>query len=61
MNELIKYLRESEKQKEIIKEQDKKINELEKDKKDKDRSKVLTTDEVQNDFSNVYTNSNILR
>ncbi len=35
MNELIKYLRESEKQKEIIKEQDKKINELEKDKKDK--------------------------
>ena len=33
MNELIKYLRESEKQKEIIKEKETKINELEKDKK----------------------------
>jgi hypothetical protein len=52
-------LKETEKQKEIIKEKETKINELEKDKKDKERSKVLTTDEVQNDFSNVYTNSNI--
>jgi len=59
MNELIKYLKESETQKEIIKEKDKKINELEKDKKDKERSKILTEDEVQNDFSNVYNNSNI--
>jgi hypothetical protein len=59
MNELIIYLKESETQKEIIKEKDKKINELEKDKKDKERSKILTEDEVQNDFSNVYNNSNI--
>ena len=59
MNELIKYLKDNEKQKEIIKEKDQKINELEKDKKDKERSKVLTEDEVQNDFSNVYSNSNI--
>ena len=33
MNELIKYLKESETQKEIIKQKDQKINELEKDKK----------------------------
>ena len=33
MNELIKYLKENETQKEIIKEKDQKINELEKDKK----------------------------
>jgi hypothetical protein len=59
MNELIKYLRESEKQKEIIKEKDQRINELEKDKKDKDRSKVLTKEETQDDFSRVYSNSNI--
>ena len=59
MNELIKYLRESEKNKDIIKEQDKRINELEKDKKEKDRSKNLTPDEVQDSFSKVYTNSNI--
>ena len=59
MNELIKYLKENEAQKEIIKEKEQKINELEKDKKDKERSKVLTEDEVQNDFSNVYNNSNI--
>ena len=58
-NELIKYLKETEKQKEIIKEKETKINELEKDKKDKERSKVLTTDEVQDDFSRVYSNSNI--
>jgi hypothetical protein len=59
MNELIKYLRESEKNKDIIKEQDKKINELEKDKKDKDKSKILTPDEVQDSFSKVYNDSNI--
>ena len=59
MNELIKYLRESEKQKEIIKEKDQRINELEKDKKDKDRSKDLTKEETQDDFSRVYNNSNI--
>ena len=59
MNQLIKYLKESETQKEIIKEKDKKINELEKNKKDKERSKVLAEDEVQNDFSRVYSNSNI--
>jgi hypothetical protein len=59
MNELIKYIKENEKQKETIKEKEQKINELEKDKKDKERSKVLTEDEVQNDFSNVYSNSNI--
>ncbi len=33
MNELIKYLKENENQKEIIKQKDQKINELEKDKK----------------------------
>ena len=43
----------------MIKQKDQKINELEKDKKEKDRSKILTEDEVQNDFSNVYNNSNI--
>ncbi len=59
MNELIKYLKESETQKEIIKQKDQKINELEKDKKDKERSKILTEDEVQNVFSNVYNDSNI--
>ena len=63
MNEFIKYFKESETQKEaikeIIKEKDKKINELEKDKKDKDRSKDLTRDEAQDDFSRVYSNSNI--
>ena len=37
MNELIKYIKENEKQKETIKEKDQKINELEKDKKDKER------------------------
>jgi hypothetical protein len=52
-------LKESEKQKDVIKEQDKRINELEKDKKEKDRSKNLTPDEVQDSFSKVYTNSNI--
>ena len=56
-NSLINYLKETEKQKEIIKEKDQKINELEKDKKDKNRSKVLTPDEVQNDFSRVYNDS----
>ena len=63
INEFIKYFKENETQKEAIKEivrdKDKKINELEKDKKDKERSKVLTEDEVQNDFSNVYNDSNI--
>ena len=59
MNELIKYLKENESQKEIIKQKDQKINELEKDKKDKDRSKILSEDEVQDSFSNVYNNSNI--
>jgi hypothetical protein len=59
MNELIRYLKESETQKELLKEKDKKINELEKEKKDKERSQVLTEDEVQNVFSNVYNNSNI--
>ena len=59
MNELIKYLKENEKQKEIIKEKDQTINELEKDKKDRDRSKDLTKEEVQEDFSRVYSNSNI--
>ena len=59
MNELIKYIKENEQQKEVIKQKDQKINELEKDKKDKERSKILTEDEVQNDFSNVYNNSNI--
>ena len=63
MNEFIKYFKESETQKEaikeIIKEKDKKINELEKDKKDKDRSKDLTREETQDDFSRVYGNSNI--
>jgi len=63
MNEFIKYFKESETQKElikeIIKEKDKKINELEKDKKDKDRSKDLTREETQDDFSRVYSNSNI--
>ncbi len=59
MNELIKYLKENENQKEIIKQKDQKINELEKDKKDKERSKILTEDEVQDSFSNVYNNSNI--
>ncbi len=47
MNELIKYLKESEKQKEIIKEKDQRINELEKDKKEKEKSKILTPEEVQ--------------
>ena len=59
MSELIKYLKENEKQKEIIKEKDQKINELEKDTKDRDRSKDLTKEEVQEDFSRVYSNSNI--
>ena len=63
MNEFIKYFKESETQKEaikeIIKEKDKKINELEKDKKDKDRSKDLTPEETQDAFSRVYSNSNI--
>ena len=54
MNELIKYLKENETQKEIIKQKDQKINELEKDKKDKDRSKILTEDEVQDTFSTVF-------
>ena len=59
MSELIKYLKENEKQKEIIKEKDQTINELEKDTKDRDRSKDLTKEEVQEDFSRVYSNSNI--
>jgi hypothetical protein len=59
MNELIKYLKESETQKEAVKEKEKN-NELETDKKkDEERSKFLVPEEVQNNFSNVYNSSNI--
>ena len=63
LSEFFKYFKENESQKEaikvILKEKDQKINELEKDKKDKDRSKVLIPEETQDDFSRVYNNSSI--
>ena len=59
MNEIIKYLQESEGRKEALKDKEKN-NELEKDKKkDEERSKILIPDEVQENFSNVYNSSNI--
>jgi hypothetical protein len=59
MNEIIKYLQESEGRKAAVKEKEKN-NELEKDKKkDEERSKILIPDEVQDNFSNVYNSSNI--
>ena len=59
MNEIIKYLQESEGRKAAVKEKEKN-NELEKDKKkDEERSKILIPDEVQDNFTNVYNSSNI--
>ena len=60
MSEFVKYLKESEKQKEVAQEKEKrKSNELEKEKKEEKRSEVLTRDEVQDNFSTVYPSSNI--
>jgi len=59
MSEFVKYLKESEKQKEKEKEKEKKPNELEKEKKEEERSKVLTTDEVQDNFSTVFSTSKL--
>lgn len=58
MSEFVKYLKESEKQKEVAQEKEKKSNELEKEKKEEKRSEVLTRDEVQDNFSVVYPSSN---
>ena len=59
MNEFINYLKQAEQHKEAIKEKENKVNELEKDKKEKKRSEVLTEDEVQDNFSTVFPSSNI--
>jgi hypothetical protein len=60
MNELINYLKQAEQHKEAIKEREvKKSNELEKEKKEEKRSEDLTRDEVQDNFSTVYSTSNI--
>ena len=59
MSEFVKYLKESEKQKEKEKEKEKKPNELEKEKKEAQRSKVLTKDEVQDNFSTVFSTSKL--
>jgi len=59
MSEFVKYLKESEKQKEKEKEKEKKPNELEKEKKEEERSKVLTKDEVQDNFSTVFSTSKL--
>ena len=60
MNELINYLKQAEQRKEAIKEREiKKSNDLEKEKKEENRSKDLTRDEVQDNFSIVFPSSNI--
>lgn len=59
MSEFVKYLKESERQKEKNKENEKKPNELEKEKKEENRSKDLTKEEVQDNFSNVFTTSKL--
>lgn len=60
MSEFVKYLKESEKQKEVAQEKEKKkSNDLEKEKKEENRSEVLTRDEVQDNFSVVFPSSNI--
>jgi len=60
MNEFVKYLKQAELHKEAIKEkEERKSNELEKNKKEEKRSEVLTKDEVQDNFSGVYPSSNI--
>lgn len=59
MNELIKYLKESETQKEAVKEKEKN-NELETDKKkDEERSRNIIPEEIQENFTRVYNSSNI--
>jgi len=60
MSEFVKYLKESEKQKEVAQEKEKKkSNDLEKEKKEEKRSEVLTRDEVQDNFSVVFPTSNL--
>ena len=59
MSEFVKYLKESEKQKEVAQEKEKKPNELEKEKKEEERSKVLTKEEVQDNFSTVFSTSKL--
>ena len=60
ISEFVKYLKESEKQKEVAQEKEKnKSNDLEKEKKEEKRSEVLTREEVQDNFSVVYPSSNI--
>jgi hypothetical protein len=59
MNEFINYLKQAEQHKEAIKEREKNVNDLEKDKKEEKRSEVLTKDEVQDNFSGVFPSSNI--
>lgn len=59
MTELIKYLKESETQKEAVKEKEKN-NELETDKKkDEERSRNIIPEEIQENFTRVYNSSNI--
>ena len=60
MSEFVKYLKESEKQKEVAQEKEKKkSNDLEKEKEEVKRSEVLTHDEIQDNFSVVYPASNL--
>jgi hypothetical protein len=60
MSEFVKYLKESEKQKEVAREKEtKKSNDLEKEQKEEKRSEVLTRDEVQDNFSVVFPTSNL--